>query len=884
MPANSFLRSLTSWRFRLFILLLQIPVMPLSAADKRLGADNMSAVVAHSNLTQLGQLPGNNQMRLTLGLPLRDAAELTNLLADIYNPASPQYHHYLTSKEFAARFGPTPADYAAVMHFANTNGLTVMATHPSRLLVDVSGRVADVERALHVKLYSFRHPTESRNFFAPDTEPTVDARLPLFHISGLDNFSQPHPNVLIRPATSLHKVFPNAGSSPFGTYMGNDFRQAYVPGTALTGAGQNVGLLQFDAFDPDDIATYANTIGLTNNVPQVVVMPVNGGGGVPGGGQGEVTLDIEMVMSMSPGVSNIYVYEAPNTSTWASILSQMADDDLAAQLSCSWSGGGEDPVSEQIFLQMAAQGQTFFCASGDSGAYNGVPPFPCASPSITQVGGTYLATDTNGNYYGEVAWNRNDGYCSGGGIGPGVAIPIWQLGLDMTTNGGSTVCRNVPDVALTADDIYLFVNGQGWTAGGTSCAAPLWAGLTALINQQAAQLSQPSVGFLNPAIYALCRGTNYATTFHDITVGNNTNTLSSTNFFAAPGYDLCTGWGTPTGINLINALTTLDCLGILPSATLSANGLVGGPFSQTNWTITLANSGTNNLDWSLGGVPTWLTVSADNGTLDANGSTNICLQVVNPYGMPAYGYYAVLSVTNLTLSTVHNVTVEMDVGQNIVQNGGFETGDFTGWTLVGDTIVGETTFNVVATDGDFPGLAHSGYFGALLGQAGYAATLSQTLTTTPGQQYLVSCWLNNPKSGSAQTFSAYWGGTNFVNLTNPPAFTWTNFQLIATATDTNTVLMFAAENDPNYFGFDDVSVQPIPPVAFSGYSSCTNGFQLTWPSLAGLNYMIQYSTNLSQGWCQNLCTNTALTNVTTYLDANVMGTWEQGFYRLVLVP
>src|SRR5215469_5246756 len=127
----------------------------------------------------------------------------------------------------------------------------------------------------------------------------------------------------------------------------------------------------------------------------------------------------------------------------------MADDDLAAQLSCSWSGGGPDPVSEQIFLQMAAQGQTFFCASGDTGAYSGVPDFPCASPSVTQVGGTYLATDTNGNYYGEVVWNRGGGVAGSGGVGPGVVIPMWQLGVDMSTNGGSTTCRNVPDVALT---------------------------------------------------------------------------------------------------------------------------------------------------------------------------------------------------------------------------------------------------------------------------------------------------------------------------------------------------------------------------------------------------------------------------------------------------
>ena len=512
MPARLFQSCIARWRFRLLILLLQIPVMTLSAADKRLTSFSVPAAVAHGNVVSLGRVPATNQLRLALDLPLRNAAELTNLLAAIYSPGSPQYHHYLKPKEFAARFGPTAADYAAVINFARTNGLTVTGTHPSRLMVDVTAKAADVERAFHVKLHSYRHPTERRNFFAPDTEPTVDARLPLFHVSGLDNFSLPHPNSIFSPGPPHGGKSPNGGSSPYGTFMGNDFRNAYLPGTTLTGAGQNVGLVQFDGFNEPDITNYANVIGLTNAMPQTVVMPVDGGVPYTGTGISEVELDIEMVMSMSPGVSNIYVYEAPNGAPWEDMLGQMADDDLAAQLSTSWSGGGPDPAAEQILLQMAVQGQTFFCASGDNGAFvDQVVPFPCASPNITEVGGTYLATDTNGAYLGEVAWNRGGDLATSGGPGPGVAIPPWQLGVDMSANGGSTVCRNIPDVALTADGIYVIIEGQDNTpAAGTSCAAPLWAGLTALINQQACQLGQPPVGFLNPAIYALCRGTNYA--------------------------------------------------------------------------------------------------------------------------------------------------------------------------------------------------------------------------------------------------------------------------------------------------------------------------------------------------------------------------------------
>src|SRR6202012_1915592 len=142
--------------------------------------------------------------------------------------------------------------------------------------------------------------------------------------------------------------------------------------------------------------------------------------------------------------------------------------------------------------------------------------------------------------------------------------------------------------------------------GGTSCGAPLWAGLAALMNQQTAQLGQPPVGFLNPAIYSLCLGTNYSVAFHDITSGNNTSFSSLTNFFAVPGYDLCTGWGTPNGTNLINELTVLDFLQVAPQK-LFASALADNPLTQPDWTLALTNTGGTNLCWALGPLPSWLT-------------------------------------------------------------------------------------------------------------------------------------------------------------------------------------------------------------------------------------------------------------------------------------
>jgi hypothetical protein len=610
-----------------FGIVLFVSVGTLSAAPRRL-TGHVPAVVARGEIAPMGRVPGTNQMRLAISLPLRDAAALTNLLRDIYDPASPQFHHYLTPAAFAGRFGPTPADYAAVARYAQTNGLAVVATHSNRLVLDVTGRAADVERAFHVRLNSYRHPKAHRNFFAPDAEPSVADVPAIMHISGLNNYSLPRPRLHPLSATVNGKVVSRSGSGPGGSYMGNDFRAAYVPGTVLTGAGQSVGLLQFDGFHPGDITNYASAMGLSN-VPPVVVVPVDGGVSTPGDGEVEVALDIEMALSMAPGIASIYVYEAPNgTGLWVDLLSQMADDNLACQLSCSWGGGESDAALEQIFLQMAAQGQSFFDASGDDDAFTGTIDFPSESPNITQVGGTMLTTDGSGNYVSETVWNRNNNYGSSGGISTTVAIPTWQLGISMTANQGSTTMRNIPDVALTAENVYvIYGDGQTGAFGGTSCAAPLWAGYTALINQQAVVFGRPAVGFLNPAIYELGKGTTYPLNFHDVTTGNNTNATSGNKYFAANGYDLCTGWGTPVGQYLINSLIPPDALILTPLNGFNAGGFAGGPFSPGSQNFFLTNSDTHPLTWSLINTSSWLTASVTGGILAAGATQGVAISL-----------------------------------------------------------------------------------------------------------------------------------------------------------------------------------------------------------------------------------------------------------------
>ena len=222
---------------------------------------HVPAVVA--GLMPKGRLPATNHLYLAIGLPLRNQAALDELLRELYDPQSTNYHKFLTTPEFTARFGPTEPDYQAVIQFAQASGLTVAGTHPNRLVLDVAGSASNVEQAFHVTLRTYRHPTEARDFFAPDTEPTVDAALPVADIQGLSDFSRPHPRLHRMDAAAVANARPQNGSAPdsSGAYFGNDFPNAYVPGTTLTGAGQSVGLFEADGLYASDIAAYATSGG-----------------------------------------------------------------------------------------------------------------------------------------------------------------------------------------------------------------------------------------------------------------------------------------------------------------------------------------------------------------------------------------------------------------------------------------------------------------------------------------------------------------------------------------------------------------------------------------------------------------------------------------------
>jgi len=500
----------------------------------------------------VGRLPAIQSIRFDIVLPVRDQAGLDGFLQKVYDPSSPNYRHYLTVKQFTETFGPRQEDWDAVIRFARTNGFTVMGGSRDAMDVQLKGSVASIETAFHVTMGLYHDPKENRDFYAIDREPTVDLPFQLWHITGLDNYVIPRPALVRRPQGAQPAA--TTGSCPSASFCGSDMRAAYYEGKALTGKGQNIGLLEYAGFDIADVNTYYT------NAKQKRTAAVKGistdGTSIncvyPGCDDTEQTLDITQALGMAPGVKTVYIYVG---SSDTAILGAMSTDKpLPLNLSASWLWGPPDPSTDNPYFQkMASQGQSYFNAAGDWGAWPGSQNvwWPSDSAYVISVGGTDLTTKGAGKgWASEIGWSPY----SGGGISPTpVPIPSWQKlkGVINKSNKGSTKYRNGPDVSANSNfTFYVCADQRGCTAneyGGTSFAAPMWAGYLALVNQQAAAKKDKPAGFIDPAIYPLALGSGYHTLFHDITSGNN-------GFPAVKGYDLETGWGSPNTNGLINAL------------------------------------------------------------------------------------------------------------------------------------------------------------------------------------------------------------------------------------------------------------------------------------------------------------------------------------------
>jgi subtilase family serine protease len=570
-------------------------------------------VVANGQAPLVGRLPATQSLHFDIVLPLRDRPGLQSFIREQNDPASPVFHQFLTPQEVTERFGPSQKDWDALVAFAKASGFDIVGGTRDGRDLQLIGSVSNIEKAFHVTMGVYQDPTEDRTFYAVDREPTVDLPFQIWHISGLDNDSKPHPLYVKKSdyakahGIAEADVVPHAttGSGPSASFLGSDMRAAYYGGTALTGTGQTIALFEFLGTDLADLTTYYKNVGQTE--PYTPTLISTGGYSTSctessGCDDTEQTLDMTQAMGMAPGTKMLYMYVCGNASSISdtdciSAMVSTTDAPLSKQISCSWGWTPADPSTlDPYFEQMAAQGQNFFAAAGDSHAWSSSnEAWPADDANIVSVGGTDLTTSSAaGPWASETAWTD-----SGGGISPdGIPIPSWQAesGVITSTNKGSTTLRNGPDVAANANfTFYVCADQTTCTAndyGGTSFAAPMWAGYLALANQQAAANGK-TIGYINPIIYPDALSSSYSTLFHDITSG------SCGTYSGEVDYDLCTGWGSPNGSGLINALAG----SATPSFTLSD--------SPTSLSITQGGSGTSTITVTdVGGFTGSVTLAA----------------------------------------------------------------------------------------------------------------------------------------------------------------------------------------------------------------------------------------------------------------------------------
>ncbi len=466
----------------------------------------------------------------------------------------PGFKH-IPRKDFETAYGADPADLQKIQQFAQEYNLHVQQSDLARRTVVLSGTVADMQRAFNVQLKEYSHPEgDFRGREGAISVPGEYANI-IRGVFGLDNRRQAEPHFRrLQPSGKLKAHASTNSFDPNQVAQLYDFPQG-------NGNGQCVGIIELGGgFSLDDLNTYFTSLGITP-VPQVISVSVDGGQNSPGdpnGADDEVMLDIEVVGAVAPA-AKIVVYFAPNTDRGFLDAITTAVHDNTNQpsvISISW-GSAESQWTEQAltnfdeaFQGAAAIGVTVCVASGDNGSADGVNDganhvdFPASDPFALGCGGTSLQA-SGGQIVSETVWNDlPNGGAGGGGFSSVFTLPSYQQNLGIQDPNASENGRGVPDVAGDADPdtgYNVLVDGQSTVIGGTSAVAPLWAGLVALMNA----VAQKPVGYLNPQIYTQAVE---SAGFNDITQGNNGA------FSAGPGWDPCTGLGSPIGAQLLAAL------------------------------------------------------------------------------------------------------------------------------------------------------------------------------------------------------------------------------------------------------------------------------------------------------------------------------------------
>jgi kumamolisin len=615
---------------------------------------SVPAMVARSKL--VGPTTPGQKLSLSLGLRLRNASVLKQYVDDISRPKSVNYHRYLSSAQIIAAFSPTLATQNAILSYLQQSGFSVTGTYQQRLLIDFSGTVSQAEQVFHIQINNYTSP-KGEAFYANTGNPLLPTSIvsSVQVLSGLnDALRLQHAPLPVSPHHPLmHTSSSRAnGASPLfcpssgtGYYLPGQTAAAYnlngLYGAGYRGQGQTVALFELDSFQMSDLKTYQSCYA-GNSPTSIQSILIDGGPPPPNQadtGLVEVELDAELVLSAAPDLGQLKIYQAPNGTNgftnyndeWARIL-----QDSPPVVSDSWGSCESDMQQYQdeigqentFFTLAAAQGESIFVASGDSGSsgcyFDANPPTntalsvedPASQPFVTAVGGTSL-TMSGYSYTSESVWNDPSSGASTGGISQYWTEPSSWLtapGVQNTYSTNSTCgapsgqyCREVPDISLNADPLngyliycsqqtYLCSPDQPWfPIGGTSCAAPMWAAMTALMNQKAVKNGGFNLGYITPSLYAIAtNSTEYSNDFHDITSGNNDfNGLQNGLYPATTGYDLATGLGSPNAANLASDLIYLAGQRATTPASTTwyfAEGSVGGGFQEF---LTLQNPSTS---------------------------------------------------------------------------------------------------------------------------------------------------------------------------------------------------------------------------------------------------------------------------------------------------
>jgi kumamolisin len=480
----------------------------------------------------------------------------------------PAERQYLTREEFLAKRGALKEDVQKIEEFAHEYGLSISEADLAKGSVKLTGTVADFSKAFDVELQNYQHANGSyRGRTGPVHIPTELDGI-VTSVLGLDNRPQATPHFRVHRTHKAGRVHAHARTrQPAGTFTPVQIAQLYDFPSNGDGTGQCIAIIELGGgFKSRDIKNYfKNTLNITP--PTVTAISVDGGHNKPtgdaNGPDGEVMLDIEVAGAVAPK-STFAVYFAPNTDQgfYDAVAAAVHDSTRnPSVISISW-GGPESSWTQQtlnefntLFEDAATLGVTICVAAGDNGSTDGVTDnlqhvdFPASSPYALACGGTKL-TASPGNYVNEVVWNEmaNQEGSTGGGVSDFFAKPDYQgnANVPASVNPGNFVGRGVPDVSGDADPVSgydVLVDGQATVIGGTSAVAPLWAGLTACMNQ----LLGKRIGDLTALLYSQVAPVNG--TFRDITSGNNGA------YSAGLGWDACTGWGTPVGSAILGVLT-----------------------------------------------------------------------------------------------------------------------------------------------------------------------------------------------------------------------------------------------------------------------------------------------------------------------------------------